>query len=65
MFDKTDKLLAAGVEKVIWITTRSKKTFIATKGEKWVVQTWEEDVPVIDGYVINLAQVLRDEDITF
>lgn len=65
IFDKTDKLLAFGVERVIWFTTKSKKTFIATKAEKWVVQTWEDEVTIVDGCVLNLAQLLRDEDILF
>lgn len=65
IFDKTDKLLAFGVERVIWFTTKSKKTFIATKGEKWVVQTWEDDVTIVDGCGLNLAQLLRDEAILF
>lgn len=65
IFDKTDKLLAFGVERVIWFTTKSKKTFIATKAEKWVVQTWEDDVTILDDCVLNLAQLLRDEDIMF
>jgi hypothetical protein len=64
-YDKTDRLLAAGVEKVIWITTHTKKTFIATKGEKWVVQTWQDDLPVLDECVLNIAQILIDEELNF
>lgn len=65
VFDKTDKLLAFGVERVIWFTTKSKKIFIATKAEKWVVQTWEDEVTVIEGCVLNVAQLLRSEGILF
>ena len=59
VFDKTDKLLAFGVERVVWFTTKSKKTFIATKDDKWVVQTWDDDVLIMDGCVLNLAQLLH------
>ncbi|MBC7571611.1 MAG: Uma2 family endonuclease [Spirosoma sp.] len=65
VFDKTDKLLDFGVERVIWFTTKSKKTFIATKGEKWVVQTWDDDVLIMDGCVLNLTQLLHEEGILF
>lgn len=30
-----------------------------------VVQTWEDDVTIMDGCVLNLAQLLRDEGILF
>ena len=65
IFDKTDKLLTFGVERVIWFTTKSKKTFIATKAATWIVQTWEDDVTVVDSCALNLAQLLRDEAILF
>ena len=41
---KTDKLLAFGVEKVIWILSESKKVMIATKEENWQIASWHNSV---------------------
>lgn len=63
IFEKSTKLLQFGVEKVIWATTHTRKLFVATPTEKWVVQNWDEDVPVLDGCVLNLAGLLEEEGI--
>ncbi len=36
--EKTQDLLDAGVEKVIWIFTKTKKVMIAERDKKWVIQ---------------------------
>jgi Uma2 family endonuclease len=65
IWDKTDKLLAFGVERVIWITTTSRKVFVANRNEPWITQTWADDVTVLQGCILNLAELLREEGITF
>ena len=56
-YEKTQDLLDAGVEKVIWIFTRPKKVQIAEKGKKWIVQDIDEDIPLIEGIVLNLREL--------
>ena len=56
-YEKTQELLDSGVEKVVWIFTRPKKVQIAEKGKKWIVQDIEEDIPLIEGIVLNLREL--------
>ncbi len=60
-YEKTQDLLDAGVEKVIWIFTKTKKVMIAEKGEKWIVQDWSEDFEVFEGVRLNIYKLLRKE----
>jgi Uma2 family endonuclease len=57
-YEKSQDLLDAGVERVIWIFTKPKKVMIAQKGQKWIVQNWDEDFELIEGLRINLAELL-------
>ena len=59
IFDKTQKLLTFGVEKVIWITTKTKKVTVATATEDWQVKDWHKDVEVLEGVVFNIGQYYR------
>ncbi len=65
VYEKTERLLAFGVETVIWITTQPKKIFVATHTAPWVVQNWDADVAVLDDVVLNLAHLLTEEEIEF
>ncbi len=56
---KTDKLLAFGVEKVIWILSESKKVMIATKDENWQISNWHKDIEIIEGLSFNIGQYLQ------
>ncbi|MER0442426.1 Uma2 family endonuclease [Emticicia sp. W12TSBA100-4] len=57
---KTDKLLAFGVEKVIWVISESKKVMIATKDENWQIANWHQDIEVIEGISFNIGQYLQE-----
>ncbi|NPA42339.1 MAG: Uma2 family endonuclease [Aquificae bacterium] len=59
--EKTQDLLNAGVEKVIWIFTKTKKVMIAPRREKWVVQNWNEDFEVFEGIRLNIEELLKEE----
>ncbi len=62
IFLKTQKLLSFGVEKVIWITTDSKKVTIAASGdENWVIQDWHKDVQIMDGITVNIGKYLTQK----
>ena len=65
VYEKTERLLAFGVETVIWITTQPKKIFVATRVSPWLTQNWDATVPVLDDVVLNLAHLLTEEGIEF
>ncbi len=60
-FEKTQDLISAGVEKVIWIFTKTRKVMIAEKGKKWTVQDWKEDFEVFEGVRLNIEKLLAKE----
>ena len=60
-YEKTQDLLDAGVEKVVWIFTKTKKVMIAEKSKKWVVQNWRDDFEVFEGIGLNIEKLLGKE----
>jgi hypothetical protein len=60
---KTKKLLEFGVEKVIWILSKSKSILIATKDEDWIIRNWNKDTELIDGQLFNIGKYLREEGV--
>ncbi|MDZ7899528.1 MAG: Uma2 family endonuclease [Arcicella sp.] len=65
IIEKSQKMLDFGTEKVIWITTKSKKIFISSATERWYMVGFNEEVPLIDDFVLNLGVLLKDEEILF
>jgi len=65
VYEKTERLLAFGVERVIWIMTESRKIFVATPQKPWLTQNWDANIPVLDDVVLNLAALLTEEGIEF
>ncbi len=61
IYAKTDKLLEFGVEKVIWLMSKSKKILVATKDENWQVIDWNKDIEIIEGLSFNISKYLKDE----
>lgn len=62
---KTDKLLAFGVEKVIWVISESKKVMIATKDENWQIANWHKDIEITEGLTFNIGQYLQEGESPF
>ena len=60
---KTQQLLAFGVEKVIWITTASKKVTVAATQEDWITHDWNKPVTILPDVVCNLAELLAKRGI--
>ncbi|GAB4042124.1 hypothetical protein [Spirosoma jeollabukense] len=44
---KTTKLLDFGVEKVIWLFTKSRKVWIAEANKDWLIRDWSHPVEVL------------------
>lgn len=65
VYEKTERLLDFGVERVIWITTQPQKIFVASRSADWTTHNWNVGVPVLDDCVLNLAELLREEGIDF
>jgi Uma2 family endonuclease len=65
VIEKSQKMLDFGTERVIWITTKSKKVFVSSKTERWYMVDFNEDIELIDGVVLNIAQILKDEELMF
>ena len=65
IFAKSQKMLDFGVGKVIWISTRDRKIFVHTPGQDWHHADFDQDIAVLNGYVLNVARLLADEEITY
>jgi len=55
---KTERLLAWGVERVIWIFPASQRVLVADNAKKWELLSWDLPIEVIDGHEINLWELL-------
>lgn len=63
VYQKTQAMFDFGTERVIWITTESRKVIVATKGENWLTCDWSQTIPVIDDVTLNVASVLTEEGV--
>ncbi|QMW02663.1 Uma2 family endonuclease [Spirosoma foliorum] len=63
VYEKTQAMLNFGTERVIWITTKSRKVFVATKGETWITLDWAATIPVLDAVTLNVADILTEEGV--
>lgn len=60
---KSQLMLDFGVERVIWITTATKKVYVISKNERWVIVNFDETVPLFDDHTLNVAELLKEEDL--
>ena len=58
-YEKTQDLLDAGVEKVIWIFTKTKKVMEAEKGKDWIVHGWDKDIEIMKGIKVNIEKLIK------
>lgn len=65
VLSKSQKMLDFGVEKVIWITTQTKKIFVITANAPWYLVNYEENIHLMEDCTLNLAQLLREEEIDY
>ena len=59
--EKTDKLLKSCIKKVIWILTNPQKIIVAEKGKNWIITEYNSNIEVLDGIVLNLENILKEE----
>ena len=65
MLAKSQKMLNFGVEKVVWILTKSKKIMISTAAQDWLVTDFDCNIPLVDDCILNVAKLLAEEEIEF
>ncbi len=61
LFTKTQKLIDFGVEKVIWITTKTKKVTVAIPQADWQVKDWHKEVEIVEGITFNVGAYLVEK----
>jgi Uma2 family endonuclease len=64
IYEKTEAMLNFGTERVIWVTTKSRKIFVASRTETWYVENWDATVPVLDNLTLNVAALLAEEGLS-
>lgn len=60
---KIKRLLDFGVQKVIWIFTKSRMVFIAEPEAKWFFDSWEHEIELMDGILFNVYDTLVTEGV--
>jgi hypothetical protein len=63
VYEKTTKMLAFGVPRVVWITTDSRKLLVAEPGKDWIVADWNREVELMEGLRMNLEELLKAEGV--
>lgn len=56
-YQKTNKLLEFGTQKVVWITTVSKKVTVATAQDDWITHDWNKPIAIVPNISCNLAEL--------
>jgi Uma2 family endonuclease len=60
---KTGKLFEFGVQKLIWVLSRSKKVIAAEPGKRWQIIDWDEEIELIEGIQFNIGAFLKSKGI--
>jgi len=60
---KVKKLHKFGVEKIIWIFSKSKTIIVSTADQKWDVVDWDKEIEIMKGISFNIAQYLKEKGI--
>ncbi len=63
VIQKSEKLLAFGVEGVAWILTASRKIILMRPAQKLELFEWTDEVPVFGEYTFCLQTILEELDI--
>lgn len=63
--EKTQRLFDFGVERVIWVLSKSRRVFVAVPNQDWILTDWANDVPVMEGITLNVKQLLDEEAIPY
>ncbi|MEK7253960.1 MAG: Uma2 family endonuclease [Bacteroidota bacterium] len=62
---RINHLLDFGVEKVIWVLTKSQKIVVGRQGHPIEAFGWGEDIEIMDGHTFNVKKYLKAKRIPF
>lgn len=63
VYDKTQKMLDFGVQKVIWVLTKTRRTLIAQPNQPWLLTDWDTSIEVLSGCPFELNPLLRSKGV--
>ena len=63
--EKTQRLFDFGVERVLWVFSKSRRVFVAVPNQDWIFTEWHNDIPVMDGCILNVKRLLDEEEIAY
>lgn len=63
--EKTQRLFDFGVERVFWVLSKSRRVLVAVPNQDWIFTQWHNDIPVMDGCVLNVKRLLDEEEIAY
>lgn len=63
--EKTQRLFDFSVERVLWVLSKPRRVLIAVPNQDWIFTDWSNDIPVMDGCVLNVKRLLDEEEITY
>lgn len=62
---KNETVFAFGIEKAIWVLSKSQKVIVAEPGQDWLIIDWNKDIELFDGHFFNIGAYLQTEGIHF
>lgn len=63
VFQKSERLLEFGCEKVIWVLSEIQKVVVFTPGAEAEILNWQSDVTTLDTITFNIGAYLDEEGI--
>ena len=63
--EKSQELFDFGVERVFWILSSIQKVIILQPNQDWITTDWRNDIPIMDGCILNVKQLLDEEEIAY
>ena len=63
--EKTQRLFDFGVERVLWVLSQSRRVFVAVPNQDWIFTQWSNDIPVMNGCILNVKRLLDEEEIAY
>lgn len=63
--EKTQRLFDFGVERVLWVLSKSRRVFVAVPNQDWIFTEWHNDIPVMENCILNVKRLLDEEEIAY
>jgi Uma2 family endonuclease len=63
--EKNQRLFDFGVERVLWVLSKHRRVMVAVPNQDWIFTDWANDIPVMEGCVLNVKKLLDEEEINY